>query len=724
MVDVMFVNDTTPVKVTSETQVTKIAVKSSTGTDNHDELSNRDLPDQHPISAITGLQEALDEIPADYVSDAELEAALLEKQDVISDLAQIRSGALLGSTAVQPNELLGYATEEYVDTELESKQDALTPTQMQAVNSGANTTNIGQISTNTADIADIDALIPNQASTSNQLADKDFVNSSIATNTANFIGTFNSVAELEAYSGTLTNNDYAFVSTTDTAGNTLYDRYKWNGSEWLFEYELNNSSFTAVQWAAINSGATTAVVELAQSALQPSDNISELNNDAGYITGISSSDVTSALGYTPQDTLVSGTNIKTINNVSLLGSGNIEIGGTIDTEISTSSTNAVQNKAIANYIISRGENLVSNGFASLGNNYNFSEFVFDGSDTYGAGGCFSYTSTVAGSRGTILSDELMPVDITQSYKLSYAVKNSTLTATYDYLNMYDIDGYTIAKGNVGFVEGTTTTLAQELKDGDTKVYLTNISDTWKSGDPSVGTNQYYRGLIFWNYQNSYGYQYPIEYYSRNWWYNLWKDDNDVDKINGVITLKSAWNHGTFPAGTPVSQANLSGGYAYGNINYIPPTGEWTEKSFIFTPDRFLNGTSYIRLGWLYNYSQRPSNVFKISSISLTQNLSIKDAITSESYATGSTGGVVKVGSAYGTGINNNGYVITYKASNSDIDAKTHQYRVIVPYNLDYAVKTGVTTNTITLTSTEQKAAQDWLGVTDLVGDVETLINAL
>ena len=31
-----------------------------TGTFDHNELINRDLPDQHPISAITGLQEALD----------------------------------------------------------------------------------------------------------------------------------------------------------------------------------------------------------------------------------------------------------------------------------------------------------------------------------------------------------------------------------------------------------------------------------------------------------------------------------------------------------------------------------------------------------------------------------------------------------------------------------------------------------------------------------------
>lgn len=85
-----------------------------------------------------------------------------------------------------------------------------------------------------------------------------FVNSSVSTNTANFIGTFNSVADLEAYSGTVTNNDYAFVIGTDTAGNTVYNRYKYNGTAWAFEYALNNSSFTAEQWATIQSGLTSA----------------------------------------------------------------------------------------------------------------------------------------------------------------------------------------------------------------------------------------------------------------------------------------------------------------------------------------------------------------------------------------------------------------------------------------------------------------------------------
>ena len=56
--------------------------------------------------------------------------------------------------------------------------------------------------------------------------------------------------------------------------------------------------------------------------------------------------------YTKQDTLISGTNIKTINNQSLLGSGNITIEGgggttiTVDAELSETSTNPVQNKII------------------------------------------------------------------------------------------------------------------------------------------------------------------------------------------------------------------------------------------------------------------------------------------------------------------------------------------------------------------------------------------
>ncbi|MCQ2076132.1 MAG: hypothetical protein MJZ20_03720 [Bacteroidaceae bacterium] len=112
-----------------------------------------------------------------------------------------------------------------------------------------------------ADIDAINELIPNTASADNQLADKNFVNSTVGTNTAIFRGTFNSLEELEAYAGEKTNNDYAFVITTDSAGNAAYNRYKYDGEAWEFEYTLNNSSFTAEQWAAIQSGITAELVE-------------------------------------------------------------------------------------------------------------------------------------------------------------------------------------------------------------------------------------------------------------------------------------------------------------------------------------------------------------------------------------------------------------------------------------------------------------------------------
>lgn len=122
----------------------------------------------------------------------------------------------------------------------------------------------GKLSENFAAIGEVNAKIPAQANPENQLADKNFVNSSIATNTANFIGDFDSLEALESQSEIpVTNNDYAFVKTVDSAGNNIYNRYKYNAQEdkWLFEYALNNTGFTAEQMAAINSGATKELID-------------------------------------------------------------------------------------------------------------------------------------------------------------------------------------------------------------------------------------------------------------------------------------------------------------------------------------------------------------------------------------------------------------------------------------------------------------------------------
>lgn len=89
-----------------------------------------------------------------------------------------------------------------------------------------------------------------------------------------------------------------------------------------------NDLTTTAQQNVLNSGITSSDVTLIGTALQPNDNITQLTNNAGYITGITSSDISTALGYTPQEQLVSATNIKTINGASILGSGDLQVSGT------------------------------------------------------------------------------------------------------------------------------------------------------------------------------------------------------------------------------------------------------------------------------------------------------------------------------------------------------------------------------------------------------------
>lgn len=160
-----------------------------------------------------------------------------------------------------------------------------------------------QISGLTADVETIKNIIPNTASETNELADKNFVNSTVGTNTANYIYKtesggekvpFSSVAELEAYAGTVTNNDYAFVTGIDENGNTYYDRYKADVNDgvvtWAKEYRLNNSSFTAEQWAAIQSGITAEKVAQFEGAVSPVDVV-----QSGNMSAVTSNAVNGAL---------------------------------------------------------------------------------------------------------------------------------------------------------------------------------------------------------------------------------------------------------------------------------------------------------------------------------------------------------------------------------------------------------------------------------------------
>lgn len=116
---------------------------------------------------------------------------------------------------------------------------------------------------NKPNVKAIEDKIPSTASSTNQLADKEFVNSSISTSTATFRGTsatgLTEAQFLEWANGlTKDDNDYVFWNTADAAGTPQFKRYKYNGTAWAYEYTLNNSSFTAEQWTTIQSGMTSS----------------------------------------------------------------------------------------------------------------------------------------------------------------------------------------------------------------------------------------------------------------------------------------------------------------------------------------------------------------------------------------------------------------------------------------------------------------------------------
>lgn len=238
-----------------------------------------DLDDQADLKAVLdGMQ---DDIDSKYVKPS----GGIPKTDLAEG---VKTSLGLADTSLQPSVIYDGIDQEYTNKVPTVKQAKLLGDRVSA----------------------IEGKVPSAASTVNQLADKNFVNSSIATETANYISDngdpFTSVAALQAYSGTVTNNDYAFVTGTDAEGNTYYDRYKATVSggttTWAKEYRLNNSSFTSDQWAAINSMITSALVSSYSSHLvDGTKHLTDAQLKAA-VTGATDYDPAKVDGYAKNDT--------------------------------------------------------------------------------------------------------------------------------------------------------------------------------------------------------------------------------------------------------------------------------------------------------------------------------------------------------------------------------------------------------------------------------------
>ena len=226
-------------------------------------------------------------------------------------------------------------------------------------------------------INSIDAVIPSAATSSNQLADKDYVNDWINSVTAYYI-TKNAQGDqwatrAELFAATTfyswwvvrvpTKNDYTIVLSDEQHDNAT-TRYIYN-SGWEYQYTVNETAMTQAQLDALNSWITAAKVSTydwyassiswKQDTLVSGTNIKTVNSTSLLgswnvavqptlvsWTNIKTVNSTSLLwsgDIAVQPTLVSWTNIKTVNSTSLLGSGNIAVQATIS-DLATIRTNA------------------------------------------------------------------------------------------------------------------------------------------------------------------------------------------------------------------------------------------------------------------------------------------------------------------------------------------------------------------------------------------------
>lgn len=188
--------------------------------------------------------------------------------------------------------------------------------------------------------------------------------------------------------------------------------------------------------------------------------VSQLSNDKNYQTAEDVNLATEGLATksevnSKQDTLVSGTNIKTINGNSLLGSGNIEIQGgstiAVDDSLSTTSTNPVQNRVITEAL---------NGKASQSDIPTKVSELTNDSD-------FQTASQVA----TAISGINVPTKVSQlendsDFQTGTQVSNSIATATSGLATKAELDG----KQDIG----DYATTAQLNGKQDTLVSGTNI----------------------------------------------------------------------------------------------------------------------------------------------------------------------------------------------------------------------------------------------------------
>ena len=241
---------------------------------------------------------------------------------------------------------------------------------------------------------------------------------------------------------------------------------------------------------------------------------------------------------------------------------------------------------------------------------------------------------------TLVLDKI-PVNPYMKYRYSGTFKYEKVNSVAQFfagMVTYDVDSIEISFAHAYHYGNTVTTIARDLKQGDTQIYLTSLSG-W-----AYNAASYQRGFKFYNYTDSRGYLYDpsIMSYSRyytwssesnlGWWAN---DVASFDTTNNVITLRKPWDYknpkdvnGTWLAGTKVAQVTSGGVHLYNlKANWMSGktgTTQWeyqaqeivginTSSSDDFT--KFRAGTAYVAPLFIFNNGGASTgDVTKVSNL--------------------------------------------------------------------------------------------------------------
>lgn len=253
------------------------------------------------------------------------------------------------------------------------------------------------------------------------------------------------------------------------------------------------------------------------------------------------------------------------------------------------------------------------------------------------------------------------------------------------------------KGDAGAIEFVVVTELPAIGDGS-KIYL--LPETDGEEPNRFGEYVFIEGA--WERIGSAGVEVNLDEYVKN------TDYADKDRA-GIVRLNSFYGMYAKADGTlytvPASQDDINKKISSYNP-IVPKTLDYAVKKAL--ADCKLADTDY---AWTEEEK--------------TAARELLGAVGATDYATSNKAGLIKANSIHGFFIDAaTGDLSIVQAQDSDFTTKTNKFRPVTVNNLDLAVKTGITTNTIELTDGEKAAACAWLGVSDLIAELTARIEAL